>query len=270
MMIGTEGKTLVVGLGEIGRPILEVLGRVYEAEGRDIDEKEIDGPIAIMHICYPLVDQEAFVQTTVDYVERYDPGLVIVNSTVVPGTCAQIAARSGRPVAFSPVRGKHSRMTEELVNYRKFVAGCSAEALDAAVRHLEGAGMRTRVMSSCETLELAKLLETTYFGVLIAWAQEMDRYAKALDVDYEEAMAFTDEVAYLPDMVFHPGFIGGHCIVPNMVLLDEVRPSEFIEAIRWSNALKEQEWRDQGRDLDERLKPRKREPDPSDNVPVSR
>jgi UDP-N-acetyl-D-mannosaminuronate dehydrogenase len=269
MMTGTEGKTLVIGLGEIGQPLLDVLGRVYEAEGKDIEENPFDGPIAVMHICYPLVEQEAFVQTTLDYIERYDPGLVIVNSTVVPGTSAQIAARSGRPVAFSPVRGKHTRMAEELMNYKKFVAGCSADAIDAAVQHLEGAGMQTRVMSSCKTLELAKLLETTYFGVLIAWAQEMDRYADVLGVDYEEAMTFTDEIAYLPDMVFRPGFIGGHCIIPNMVLLDEVRASEFLKAVRWSNTLKEQEWREKGRDLDERLKPRKREPTSSGNVPIS-
>ena len=38
--------------------------------------------------------------------------------------------------------------------------------------------MKTRLIEAPETLELAKLAETTYFGVIIAFAQELNRYAR--------------------------------------------------------------------------------------------
>ena len=52
-----------------------------------------------------------------------------------------------------------------------------AVAVKRAAEHLEACGMKTAQMSAPETLELAKLLETSYFGLLIAWAQEMERFA---------------------------------------------------------------------------------------------
>ena len=36
--------------------------------------------------------------------------------------------------------------------------------------------MKTKLLSSPEATEIAKLTETTYFGLLIAWAQEVERY----------------------------------------------------------------------------------------------
>ena len=49
-----------------------------------------------------------------------------------------------------------------------------------------------------ESLELAKLAETTYFGVCIAFAQEMNRYAERVGGDYSEAIDFFEEVDFLP------------------------------------------------------------------------
>ena len=76
-------------------------------------------------------------------------------------------------------------------------------------------------MSSPEALELAKLLETTYFGLLIAWAQEMNRFAETANADYLEVGKFFREIGYLPNVLFQPGFIGGHCVMPNIALLQQ-------------------------------------------------
>jgi hypothetical protein len=43
--------------------------------------------------------------------------------------------------------------------------------------------MKSRRMNKPETLELAKPAETTYFGVQIAFAQNLDRYARCVGAD---------------------------------------------------------------------------------------
>lgn len=247
-----QADVLVIGLGEVGGPLLEVLGNTYRAVGRDIEDCPLR-EVPILHLCFPF--GEGFVQKATQYVLRYKPELVIINSTVLPGTTRAISEESATAAVYSPVRGKHTRMKEELHRYAKFVAGSSPWASDIAEGHFGAAGIPTERMSSFEVLELAKLLETTYFGVMIGWAQEMDRFASTLGVDYWEAAQFFDEIDFLPPVRFQPGFIGGHCVMPNLDLLGQVRQSVFVDALRDSNAMRETEWRALGRALSERLFP---------------
>jgi UDP-N-acetyl-D-mannosaminuronate dehydrogenase len=147
-------------------------------------------------------------------------------------------------------------MTDELRHYKKFVAGTSAQAVALVEDHLGAAGISTRRMSSPEALELAKLLETTYFGVLVAWAQEMDRFAEAADADYWEVTDFFEEIGFFPPVRFQPGYIGGHCVMPNLELLEQMRRSPFIDVMRESNRCRAREWRERGLSTADRLSPR--------------
>lgn len=250
-----EAATLVVGLGEVGRPLLEILRGPHQAAGRDVEEHAFHG-VRILHLCFPFGAD--FVSAASRYVSLYEPEVVVVNSTVVPGTTRAIERGTGTAAVYSPVRGKHARMTEELRRYRKFVAGTSAEAVTVVADHFAAAGMTTQRMSSFESLELAKLLETTYFGVLVAWAQEMDRFAASVDADYWETLGFFEEIGFLPPVGFEPGYIGGHCVMPNLDLLEEVRRSPLTDAVRNSNDQRAREWRTSGRSTQERLAPRPR------------
>ena len=251
----TEAPVLVIGLGEVGRPLLEILSGTHQAAGRDVEDLAFHG-VRILHLCFPFGPD--FVAAAHHYVSRYEPEVVVVNSTVVPGTTRAIQQATGTAAVYSPVRGKHARMTEELLRYRKFLAGTSLEAVAAVEEHFAAAGMTTRRMSSFESLELAKLLETTYFGVLVAWAQEMDRYATSVDADYWETLGFFEEIGFLPPVGFEPGYIGGHCVMPNLDLLEQVRRSPLIDAMRESNEQRAHEWRTSGRSTEERLSPRPR------------
>ena len=246
---------LVIGLGEIGRPLLEILSEAHGAVGRDIEDRPFDG-VRVLHLCFPYTPD--FVSSAARYVSLYEPEVVVVNSTVVPGTTTEIHEKTGVQAVYSPVRGKHLRMRDELRHYRKFVAGTSEQAVALAQDHFAAAGMTTQRMSSLKALELAKLLETTYFGVLIAWAQEMDRFADAVDADYWETSAFLEEIDFLPPVGFQPGYIGGHCIMPNLELLEQVRRSPFIDVMRESNGRRAHELRERGLSTTERLSPRPR------------
>ena len=77
--------------------------------------------------------------------------------------------------------------------------------------------------------------------MLIAFAQELNRYAHRTGADYEEATEFFDEVEFLPRTRYFPGFIGGHCVIPNIHLLLQTEDSTLLKAVLDSNALRAQE-----------------------------
>lgn len=129
-------------------------------------------------------------------------------------------------------------MVEQLLHYAKFVSATDDVAAKMAGEHFAAAGMKTRLIEAPETLELAKLAETTYFGVIIAFAQELNRYAQAIGADYEEATSFFEEVEFLPRAKYYPGFIGGHCVIPNINLLLKLSPAALLQAVLKSNDLR--------------------------------
>ena len=246
---------IVIGLGEIGRPLLTLLeGSSDPAVGIDVEPVDVSGSVEVMHVCYPFEIPD-FISITTAYAERYAPDLIILHSTVEPGTTRSLEAACDRPCVFSPVRGKHTRMVEELQRYHKFVAGTDASAVSRAAAHLEACGIPTATMDQPESLELAKLLETSYFGLLIAWAQEMDRFAKQAGGNYMDIARFFSEIDYLPERVFVPGFIGGHCVIPNIGILQRQFDSPILEAIQRSNARKAEEVGEEATKRRDRIEP---------------
>lgn len=236
-----HGETLIVGLGEVGAALADVIERRRPVLRHDIEPRRFEARIGVMHICIPFQSSEQFENVVCGYVERFDPALTIVNSTVLPGTTSALARRVGKPVAYSPVRGKHVRMAQDLLHYAKYVAAAEDEIAAQAQFHFEDAGMKTRRMSRPETLELAKLAETTYFGVQIAFAQDLDRYAHRVGADYGEAINFFEEVEFLPRTRYFPGIIGGHCVIPNIQLLRKLADSPLLDAILESNSVRARE-----------------------------
>src|SRR5437764_10365326 len=118
--LAMDGIVVVVGMGEVGKPLLQILSRRYECMGVDIQPLEIAKPCSVLHICFPFQIPD-FVGTAVSYVLKYQPALTIINSTVAPGTTRKIEeAVGGRAVAYSPVRGKHCRMESDMLRYKKF------------------------------------------------------------------------------------------------------------------------------------------------------
>jgi UDP-N-acetyl-D-mannosaminuronate dehydrogenase len=195
----------------------------------------------MMHLCFPFRQSDEFETIALSYIERFKPALTIINSTVVPGTTRAIAQRAKAPVAYSPVRGKHVHMVADLTRYHKFVAATDLESAQRAEEHFREAGLTTRRIGRLETLELAKLAETTYFGMLIAFAQELNRYAGRVKGDYDETVTFFEEVEFLPRPRYFPGLIGGHCVMPNTHLLLQVADSPLLRAIIESNARRARE-----------------------------
>lgn len=229
---------VVVGLGEVGRPLLAILAQHYDAVGVDIapPPKPVEH-VDVLHICYPFEIPD-FVGETACYIDRFKPGLTIIDSTVGVGTTRKVAERTGAKVVHSPVRGKHARMQEEMHHYTKFVGALDNTAGKKAATHFESAGFKTKVLTSPEATELGKLAETTYFGVMIAWAQEVERFCDQVGADYNEVISLFDEIKFFPPVKYFPGIIGGHCVMPNIEILSNIDHSPLLKAIQASNKKK--------------------------------
>jgi len=230
-------KIVVVGLGEVGKPLLELVSQHYDAVGVDITPVEDIELVDVLHICYPFQIRD-FIGETARYIERYRPALTVINSTVAIGTTRAVAERTHAAVVNSPVRGKHARMLDDVRKYTKFVGAIDRAAGAQAAKHFESLGLTTKVLSSPEATELAKLTETTYFGLMIAWAQEVERHCDRLDTNYDEVVSFYEEIKFFPPVKYFPGVIGGHCVMQNIEILNKCDPSAILAAIKASNQMK--------------------------------
>jgi len=250
---------LVVGLGEVGQPLFELLKENpnFVVYGLDLDEKkmhnigqcEADLPseIDVMHVCIPCSDKTKFVNTIVDYVRRFDPKLLIINSTVQLGTTFDVSKRCGNClVAHSPVRGVHKNseyMKKELKRWIKYIGGVTPEAAAQAQKHFSKLGLKTKVLKSCVETELAKLFETTYRAWMIACFQEMHRISRDIGASFDDVVGFIEDTHNVRHdrPVMFPGVIGGHCQIPNIELFMKTHRSKFLELILESNKERKEE-----------------------------
>jgi UDP-N-acetyl-D-mannosaminuronate dehydrogenase len=215
-----------------------------------------------MHVCIPCKSGEEFEDVVSGYVKQFNPKLVIINSTVPPGTTMALHKRCKCLMAHSPIRGVHKgleHMKLELKRWTKYVGGADAEAGEAARKHFEKIGLKTKVLKSSTDTELAKLFETTYRAWMIVWFQEMHRISGSIGADFDGVVDFLEDThrVRLDRPIMFPGAIGGHCVVPNIDLLLKSYDSEFLRLIEKSNEKRKEELKDK-RVLDEVEKVRKR------------
>lgn len=234
----SDNQVVVVGLGEVGKPLFELISRYHNVVGVDILRPggKVD-QASVLHVCFPFEIPD-FIGETARYMDLFQPRLTIINSTVGVGTTRAIAERTRMAVVNSPVRGKHARMLNELSEYTKFVGALDAAVGLEAAEHFASLGLKTKILSSPEASELAKLTETTYFGLMIAWAQEIERYCDKSGANYEEIISFYEEIKFFPRVKYFPGVIGGHCVMPNIQILQKFAHSDILEAIQTSNEKK--------------------------------
>jgi UDP-N-acetyl-D-mannosaminuronate dehydrogenase len=227
-------KDLVIGLGEIGKPILKVLSKSFPTTGFDLNPKLMnkndynrmrDYKTIIAHICIPYSNK--FKAQVLNIINSHKPEIIVIHSTVSIGTTEKIQKKTKTPIIYSATRGIHKRMLNDLKRYTKFFSiekslSKSSWAARTYVRRLHKAGIKTKSMSSTKTLELAKIIcDTSYYGWLINYAQLSNMIAVEHRVNFDEMWSFSDEIhKYLgnrPKM--YPGFIGGHCVIPNLDLI---------------------------------------------------
>ena len=227
-------KDIVAGLGEIGLPILKLICKKENAIGYDLDKKLMNEKnftkfeniqTRFLHIAIPV--NKNFNSNVINLNKKFQPECIVIHSTISPGTTEQLQKKLKIPLIFSATRGVHKRMIRDLQRYTKFFAiPKNAPKKNWAVseyrKTMKKCGIKTQQMSKPDTLELAKILcDTSYLGWLINYAQLTNTIALEHNVDYDEMWQFSDEIHKIlgnrPKMF--PGFIGGHCVIPNLELI---------------------------------------------------
>lgn len=233
-------RPLVIGMGEIGKPLYEIVRGVYQyAQWLDVEPKEISGEIDVLHICFRY--SESFVTDVAEYVKRFQPILTLIESTVLPFTASKIYAQVGGNICHSPVRGREvNGFKWSFFTYTKFIGGATPTAATMAEEYYQSLGFKTRVCASCLETEFMKIINTTYYGLCIAWFQEIGRICTKYNLnvsDIREFIKSTEDESggKVPRPVYYGGRIGGHCVISNALLLNQKFPSKFIEALLESN-----------------------------------
>lgn len=213
---------LIVGFGEVGESLYEVLRKKYAVSVRD-KEKGPEGRFDVLHIAYPW--SSFFVRDARAYIKQYRPSLIVIHSTVPVGTTRKISSRA----VHSPIRGVHPNLAKGIKVFVKYFGGSNAKRAAMIFSYL---GVPTHVFSKPETTELMKILDTTYYGWNIVFAKEANKICKRLGLSFDEVYThanFTYNEAYTklgmsrvarPVLRYVRGEIGGHCVIPNTHLLN--------------------------------------------------
>ena len=211
--------TLIVGNGEIGKSLLSIFNNHYPCDILDMGE-EYDEEYEIMHVCFPY--SSIFVDAVKEYQKKYKPKYTVIHSTIPTGTSLDCNA------IHSPCIGIHPHLGESLTAFTKFLGGKDASKV---AQYFRRAGIKVYITDhSCST-ELMKIMSTTYYGMCIEYTKEVKRQCDKRGIPFElwtlwtnnyndgyKALGYPEYVR--PNLVPMMTSIGGHCIGPNLKLID--------------------------------------------------
>lgn len=223
-------KSAVIGLGETGRPLFEILSDYHEVDGIDLKDCKKLLPITyeVINICIPYSND--FVRIVEGYQELCDPELTIIHSTVPIGTTSKI-----KNAVHSPILGRHKYMKEDIKKFTKWIGG---ERAEEAWSYFSQAHIRCQIVDTSEETEALKLMCLAKYGMSIAFAQYQQDICNKYGFDYKHVLLWdalydqnVDECFRRPILSAPNGKIGGHCVIQNTKLLNEQHPNPILEEI---------------------------------------
>lgn len=239
----TNYNDLIIGMGEVGTTLYTLLkSRGIDVAGIDLDATRNRGKLdtnpKVLHICIPFSREFTF--QVLQQIMKNNPGYVIIHSSVEPTTTKSIQNFSKTAIiVYSPVRGVHKRFLNDMFRYTKFY---SNESEDGHIDEIFKARFeKTKKVSNSTALEVAKLcVDTTYYGLLIAYRKYVDKYCRQLNINPEEVWEFATEIHKFlgnrPIMYNDNLPIGGHCVLQNLELLTNEMDDVKRVITEWSKS----------------------------------
>jgi len=234
-------KHLVIGFrGEVGSALFKI---IQEADHKvtGIDKGTSTGNCStydadFMHICIGYSD--TFVKTVIDYIATYSRvnTIVIIHSTVNPHTTSKICYHNVK-VVYSPVRGKHPYLVDGIQGFPKFYAIKDQGVLTRVANMYNGLGIpHIGLLEDPISLEFAKPINTTYYGHLLSFYQDLVMICETNNLNLDTIIKFISTTGDRP--VFPTiNAIGGHCVVSNAKIMKD---HSFVASnlLRINNAFK--------------------------------
>lgn len=234
----------ILGYGEVGKAIASFYEAPFIHDPAQGHEFPAGAQLEVLHVCIPFkkaADFHIAVKATIGIHAR--GALVIVHSTVPVGTTLEITEYHKHTV-HSPVRGVHPDLAQGIKTFIKFIGSDTPGAGRLAFEHFEELGIVPQIVFKSKATELLKLLDTTYYGMAIAF----HAYAKSLceatgtnfdmvmteaNRSYNEGYTALGKPNVVRPVLFPPeGAIGGHCVIPNAeILKGQFGDDAILEAI---------------------------------------
>lgn len=234
MVKKSSKKIGILGYGEVGQAIAKFY-KNPKIKDLNIDDGLVG--VDILHVCIPW--SKDFVRIVKSEIKKVKPKLTIINSTVYPGETKKI----GGMVVHSPIRGIHPHLYKGIRTFVKYIGTDNKRAGEMAKTHFKNLGLKVKVFSPSITTEIGKLLDTTYYGVCIAWHGEMKKICDKAGIKFEDAV--TDFNISYNDGYFKLGKknvvrpvlsppekgIGGHCLIPNAEYINKYCETKMVNAL---------------------------------------
>lgn len=191
------------------------------------------------HVFLPFSNGD-FMKQCQEFIRISRPRVTLIHSAVKPGTTKEVweAVDKKFRIAYSPCRGQRDSFFRDLKRYSKYVSGVDFESHNAAIDCLFEIFEKVEPVNNIVELELAKLLDTSQYGLLIAWAQEMKRFCDMFNCSPYFVRKFGEQTnefyALRPDIF--PGFIANHEVIRNLYILAELKDSQLSRAAIRSNS----------------------------------
>lgn len=234
----TPPKIGILGCGEVGKALMEFYNEPLLA---DVGFSNLTDGLDVLNICIPWSD--SFEPTVLGHCLQFHPALVIIHSTVPVGTTFSIYNQYPFTV-HSPVRGQHPNLSDGLRTFVKFIGSDDVIVGARAEKHLGSLGMPVVNIEKSKTTELLKLLDTTYYGLCIAFHDyasklcdltetDFDIVMTAANITYNQGYSKLEKFQYIRPILKPPsGPIGGHCIIPNLkLLLNQFGSNPMLQSI---------------------------------------
>jgi UDP-N-acetyl-D-mannosaminuronate dehydrogenase len=230
----------IIGYGEIGSSLGKVYSEFSQFEVSVVDpfvgrDDDLTGS-SVLNVCIPFISD--FVNVVNQYIDKFSPELVVIHSTVAPGTTEKINGR----VCHSPIRGLHPNLDLGIKTFLKYIGSEDPNVAIEYQNHLSELGVVSYVCKNSKTTEYAKLLDTTYYGVCIAFHAEVSEVCERENIDFDEVMtlynsSYNDGYTKLGKtnvvrpVLYGTKKIGGHCVTPNANILKDYMDSKSIQLV---------------------------------------
>lgn len=230
----------ILGYGEVGQAI----AKFYKnPKIKDLIRDDGLEGVEVLHICIPWTDN--FIKIVQKEIKKVKPKLVIVHSTTAPGTIKKIDKMVDRNVmvAYSPIRGVHPHLYGGIRTFVKYIGVDKKKAGELAKKHLESLGIKTKIFMPSITTEIGKILDTSYYGLCIAWHGEMKKLCDKYGIDFEKAVTDFNQTynegykklgkpnVVRPVLYPPKDGIRGHCVVENAEILKKHFKSKALDLI---------------------------------------
>lgn len=222
----------IIGTGEVGSAIEKIVKKKFNVFTKDRKTDFIKGQkIEVLHICFPY--SREFVKIAAKAIKEYKPVLTIIESTVAPKTTEKIYKQTKTLICHSPIRGIHPNLYQGIKTFVKYLGPTSKKAGQKASDYYKKLGLKTEVFKDSKASEIAKLMDTTYYGWNIVFQKEMYKICKKEKIPFDQVYKKWNETynqgytklkmphVVRPVLKNYPGKIGGHCVISNCEILEK-------------------------------------------------